>query len=64
LSKFKNFFSEYAQRKLLGAVAAIEITGSADRHVYQAGLFVLGQAEDNLIIQNDDQFQPQNLAKE
>jgi len=58
LGKFKNFFPEYAHRKLIGAVAGIEITGNADRQAYQAGLFVLGQSEDNLVIQNDAQFQP------
>ncbi len=58
LAKFKSFFPEYAQRRLIGAVAGIEITGNADRQAYQEGLFVLGESEDNLVIKNDDQFQP------
>ncbi len=58
LSKFKSFFPEYANRKLIGAVAGIEITGNADRYAYQQGLFVLGQCKDNVVIQNDEKFRP------
>ncbi len=58
LKKFKLFFPEYKDRKVIGAVAGIEITGKADRYAYKKGLFVLGQAGEDLIIKNDKQFKP------
>lgn len=58
IAKFKNFFPEYKDRKVLGAVAGIEITGKADRYAYQHGLFVLGQTDDTVTILNDDKFRP------
>jgi hypothetical protein len=36
----------------------IEITGEADKFAYQAGLFVLGQAGENVAILNDEKFTP------
>ncbi|NUM34517.1 MAG: DUF3782 domain-containing protein [Candidatus Brocadiae bacterium] len=58
LKKFKLFFPEYKDRKVIGAVAGIEITGKADRYAYKKGLFVLGQAGEDLVIKNDKQFKP------
>ncbi|NUM33391.1 MAG: DUF3782 domain-containing protein [Candidatus Brocadiae bacterium] len=58
LQKFKLFFPEYKDRKLIGAVAGIEITGKADRYAYKKGLFVLGQAGEDVVIKNDKKFKP------
>jgi len=58
LSKFKRIFPEYANKKLLGAVAGIEITGEADKFAYRQGLFVIGQAGETIQIINDEKFQP------
>jgi len=58
LARFKIFFPEYQDKKIIGAVAGIEITGKADRYAYQKGLFVLGQADDSVIIKNDSKFKP------
>lgn len=58
LPKFKMFFPEYADRKLLGAVAGIVIEEGVDRYAYQQGLFVIGQSGKSVRILNDDKFQP------
>ncbi len=58
LAQFKAFFPEYGQRRLLGAVAGIEITGSADRYAYRKGLFVIVQSGESVRIANDDSFKP------
>lgn len=58
LDKFRKFFPEYANRKILGAVAGIEITQDADRYAYRKGLFVLVQAGESIKIANDDKFKP------
>ena len=58
LARFKRFFPEYQDKKIIGAVAGIEITGKADRYAYQKGLYVLGESDDNVIIKNDAKFKP------
>jgi len=58
LAKFKAFFPEYQDKKIIGAVAGIEITGKADRYAYQKGLYVLGESDDNVVIKNDAKFRP------
>ena len=58
LAQFREFFPEYADRKILGAVAGIVIEEQADRFAYRQGLFVIGQTGDTVRILNDPQFQP------
>jgi hypothetical protein len=58
LARFKIFFPEYQDKKIIGAVAGIEITGKADRYAYQKGLYVLGESDDNVKILNDAKFKP------
>jgi hypothetical protein len=58
LAHFKEFFPDYADKKLLGAVAGIEIVGKADRFAYQNGLFVIGQSGDMAVCLNDSNFKP------
>jgi hypothetical protein len=58
LGKFREFFPEYADRQILGAVAGIVIEGQADWFAYREGLFVIGQVGDTVRILNDPQFQP------
>lgn len=55
---FKDFFPEYADRQVLGAVAGIEITGDADKYAYRKGLFVIAQSGDGVKILNDARFRP------
>ncbi len=58
LSRFKAFFPEYKDRKLIGAVAGIVIDEGVDRYAYQQGLFVIGQRGDTVRLLNDADFEP------
>ena len=60
LTQFRQFFPEYAQKQLYGAVAGIEIEDGADRYAYRQGLFVLAQAGEAVSILNNPDFQPKN----
>ncbi|MFO1429666.1 MAG: nuclease-related domain-containing protein [Candidatus Competibacteraceae bacterium] len=60
LTQFREFFPEYADKQVLGAVAGIVIEDQADRFAYREGLFVIGQAGDTVRILNDRQFQPKS----
>jgi hypothetical protein len=58
LEKFRQFFPEYKQKQVYGAVAGIEIEDGADKYAYRQGLFVLTQSGENVVIVNDTEFQP------
>ena len=58
LSKFKYFFPEYAQRKLVGAVGGIVIEENSDKYAYRQGLFVIAESGETVRILNDDKFKP------
>lgn len=58
LERFSAFFPEYRGRKVLGAVAGIEIDDGADKYAYRRGLFVIAQSGDSVQIVNDEKFQP------
>ena len=58
LAQFKTFFREYADRKVLGAVAGIVIDSDADKFAYKQGLFVIVQSGDLVKIANDAKFRP------
>ena len=60
LNKFRQFFPEYVQKQLYGAVAGIEIEEGADRYAHRQGLFVLAQAGETVSILNNPDFQPKN----
>ena len=60
LTRFRQFFPEYAQKQLYGAVAGIEIEEGADRYAYRQGLFVLAQAGETVSILNNADFEPKN----
>ena len=55
---FKEFFPKDRDCKIIGAVAGIEITGESDKFAFRNGLYVLGQAQDTVIIRNSPGFQP------
>jgi hypothetical protein len=57
LRQFRQFFPEYNQKQLYGAVAGIEIEEGADKYAYRQGLFVLAQAGEAVAILNDIDFQ-------
>jgi hypothetical protein len=58
IGKFKEFFPEYSDRKVVGAVAGIVIDEDADKFAYKQGLFVIAQSGETVHILNDAQFQP------
>ena len=60
LKRFREFFPEYAQKQLYGAVAGIEIEEGADKYAYRQGLFVLAQAGEAVSILNNPDFEPKN----
>jgi len=61
LKDFRRFFPEYADRKIVGAVAGIVIEGGADRFAYRQGLFVIAQKGENVTILNDSRFIPKEF---
>jgi hypothetical protein len=58
LKEFRQFFPEYNDKQLYGAVAGIEIEQGADKYAYRQGLFVLAQSGENIVILNKDEFKP------
>ena len=58
LDRFKEFFHEYADRKVLGAVAGMRMEEGADRYAYRRGFFVLAQSGESVIMLNDEKFRP------
>ena len=60
LNQFRQFFPEYSQKQLYGAVAGIEVEEGADRYAYRQGLFVLAQTGEAVSILNNSDFQPKS----
>ena len=58
LSRFREFFTHFADKKLLGAVAGIVIEEEADKYAYRKGLFVIAQTGETVKILNDEKFKP------
>ncbi|MBF0144458.1 MAG: DUF3782 domain-containing protein [Magnetococcales bacterium] len=58
LAEFKDFFPEYADRRVVGAVAGIVIDESVDSFAMNAGLFVMVQSGEIMQLANDAAFQP------
>ena len=63
LKRFPEFFPEYRGYRRFGAIAALGINESADRHAYRQGLFVLTLGREGLVtLRNDDAFRPLDFA--
>ncbi len=58
LAEFKDFFPEYANKRVFGAVAGIVIGEHADRFAMNKGLFVIVQSGDTVRMANEPEFQP------
>ncbi|MEL6383604.1 MAG: hypothetical protein AAFQ89_14350 [Cyanobacteria bacterium J06626_18] len=58
LEQFKIAFPHYANYRLYGAVAAIEIDKDVDTYAYNQGLFVIQQSGDSVAISNAPNFVP------
>jgi len=63
LETFLNFFPEYRGYRRFGAVAALSMDESSDRHAYRQGLFVLTLGREGLVtLRNDNAFRPKDFA--
>lgn len=63
LAEFPDFFPRYANNRIYGAVAGLEMVEEADPYAYRRGLFVLKLSGDGLIdIANDAAFQPRDFG--
>ncbi len=58
LAKFKKYFPEYTDKKLMGAMAAMVIPENVAKYSYKQGLFVIAQTGEIMTILNDEKFNP------
>ncbi|MBF0191955.1 MAG: hypothetical protein HQL99_12575, partial [Magnetococcales bacterium] len=58
MAEFKEFLPVYADKRAIGAVAAMVIEENVCRFAIHQGLFVIEQAGDTLRMANDDAFVP------
>lgn len=56
LAKLKRLLPSYADKRVLGAVAAMVIDDSVAQYAYRKGLYVIGQSGDHLEIRNAEDF--------
>ncbi|MBF0154526.1 MAG: hypothetical protein HQL64_12360 [Magnetococcales bacterium] len=61
MEEFKEFFPEYANRKVIGAVAGMVVEENVVRFAIKRGLFVMVQSGDSVRIANDASFVPHTL---
>ncbi len=59
LGKLKKLLPTYAEKRVMGAVAAMVLPDNVSRYAYKQGLFVISQSGDHLLIRNDAKFKPQ-----
>jgi len=58
LGKLKRLLPSYANKRVMGAVAAMIVPDQVAQYAYRQGLFVIGQSGEHLLIRNDDHFIP------
>lgn len=58
LGKLKKLLPTYAEKRVMGAVAAMVLPDNVGRYAYKQGLFVISQSGDHLLIRNDVKFKP------
>ena len=58
LDRFKRLLPSYADKRVLGAVTAMVIPDDVAGYAYRQGFYVIGQSGEQLIIRNDERFQP------
>lgn len=58
LNKLKKMLPTYADKKVMGAVAAMVLPDNVGRYAYRHGLYVIAQSGDHLLIRNDIKFKP------
>ncbi len=55
-----SFSAQYANNRLIGAVAGLVISEESDKFAYRQGLFVIVQTGETVQLLNDKQFQPKH----
>ncbi len=60
LARFKECFPEHADKVLLGAVAAMGAPEEVVRYAERQGLYVLVQADDDVVLRNSPGFEPRH----
>lgn len=60
LAEFKEFFPEYADKRILGAVAGIVMDENVDRFAMNMGLFVIVQSGETVQLANEKNFMPKS----
>ncbi|HRX71712.1 MAG TPA: DUF3782 domain-containing protein [Candidatus Competibacteraceae bacterium] len=58
LDKLKRLLPTYANKRVLGAVSAMVIPDNVAQYAYRQGFYVIGQSGEQLVIRNDERFQP------
>ena len=58
LDKLKRLLPKYADSRVLGAVTAMVIPENVAQYAYRQGFYVIGQSGEQLVIRNDERFQP------
>ncbi len=58
LNKLKKLLPSYADKQVMGAVAAMVLPDNVARYAYKRGLFIIAQSGEHLLIRNDDKFKP------
>ena len=58
LNKLKRMLPTYAEKRVMGGVAAMVLPDNVGRYAYRHGLFVIAQSGDHLLIRNDEKFKP------
>ncbi len=58
LQRFRACFPEHADKKLIGAVAAMSVPEGVARYAERQGLYVLVQADDDVVVRNQPGFEP------
>ncbi len=58
LTEFKGYFREYADKRIMGAVAGMVIEDHVQRFAMDAGLFVMVQSGDVIRLANESSFEP------
>ena len=58
LSEVRGFFPEYAEKKIIGAIASLYVDESVVRYAQKQGLLVLGMSEEMMDLLNEPGFEP------
>ena len=58
LSEFKEFFPEYVNKRVMGAISGIIVEENVERYAMNQGLFVIVQSGETVKMANEQAFNP------